>query len=148
MGMFWCFWKVSLRRDRHVRHRPAYCDFRGTKLVSPGLLRYISCSREKLERKWTERGTVYRSRGWRPQRWTLLRTSCWSDSPEMESNCSRFLWKVSLGFANSIKFLVNFHFIDPGGLKLGEKAGAMVLGRSLNSNWNETQESFYDNSWS
>lgn len=47
----------------------------------------------------------------------------------MESNYSQFLWKASLGFASSIKFLVNFHLIDPGGLKLWDqyfsnKAGA------------------------
>lgn len=47
----------------------------------------------------------------------------------MESNYSQFLWKATLGFANSIKFLVNFHLIDPGGLKLWDqyfsnKAGA------------------------
>lgn len=47
----------------------------------------------------------------------------------MESNYSQFLWKASLGFASSIKFLVNFHPIDPGGLKLWDqyfsnKAGA------------------------
>lgn len=39
----------------------------------------------------------------------------------MESNYSQFLWKASLGFANDIKFLVNFHLIDPGGLKLWDQ---------------------------
>lgn len=97
-----------------------------------GLLKYVQCSGEKPGRnRRTEEQTgnvqEVEAEGHKAkpcfERVPLIRL------PEMESNYSQFLWKASLGFANSIKLLVNFHLIDPGGLKLWDqyfsnKAGA------------------------